>query len=52
MTYFLYGGTLVGSLIHDDVLPWDDDIDLAMAINDYYKMFTKLRELVNKLAYY
>ena len=29
-TAFLYGGTLLGCLRSGDVLPWDDDVDVAM----------------------
>ena len=28
--YFLYGGTLISYFRLGDVLPWDDDLDLAI----------------------
>ncbi|RUS76478.1 hypothetical protein EGW08_015762 [Elysia chlorotica] len=45
MTYFLYGGALIGSYRHHGLVPWDDDVDVIMPFSHRLNLYRLLGSL-------
>ncbi|KAK7484530.1 hypothetical protein BaRGS_00024286, partial [Batillaria attramentaria] len=45
LTYFLYGGTLIGSWRHHGWIPWDDDGDVGVPYNQQSRILEALSRL-------
>lgn len=50
--YSLIGGSLIGAIRHNGMIPWDDDIDVVMSLSNYKKLQNIMENDCNNNDYY
>ena len=46
--YFIQGGTAIGAHFFDDIVPWDDDVDLGMTRENYERFLREAPALLSE----
>ena len=44
INYSLIGGSLIGAIRHQGIIPWDDDIDVILSRDNYLKIIEILEK--------
>lgn len=50
--YYLGGGTLLGAARHEDIIPWDDDMDVMMLRDDYKRFISVVESEINREEFF
>ncbi|MDQ2085663.1 LicD family protein [Herbivorax sp. ANBcel31] len=50
--YYLEGGSALGAIRHNGFVPWDDDFDIIMTYEDYYKFIDICKKHLDKERFY
>lgn len=50
--YWLNGGSALGAIRHQGFIPWDDDLDIAMMLDDYHRFIEVLKTDLSSNYYF
>ena len=47
ISYWIDGGTMLGAVRHQAIIPWDDDVDVGVLPHDYLKILKNQQKFID-----